>query len=136
MATPAQLLAQIATAVEAQISGIVRLGSDYRDDLEAIPAGGNRYQLRGGPARREPDTNADYTIEAVELTILHRLADRTDERAYTEGNMQSDIDALIDFAFWRDLAATHELNAAPSYEVSRVGSVIVTTLALEIAITP
>lgn len=136
MATPATLLSQIATAVEAEVSGIVRLGSDHRDDLEKIPAGATRYQLRGGPAGIRYDSNQGATIEAVELVIAHRLASPTAERTYTEGALQTTLEALIAPAWWRALAACREVARVPGYAVERRGNVIEAVVTTELVITP
>jgi hypothetical protein len=133
--TPSDLLSQIATAVQAQVSGIVRLGSDYRDDLESIPAGSTRYQLRGGPAGKDStNSNTTRTVVAVELELIHALAGG--ERTWTEGAMQTHVEVLIGLSFWRDLAASYDVTAAPSYVVERVGRVVMTTIAVSLSVVP
>jgi hypothetical protein len=133
--TPADLLSQIATAVQTQVSGVARLGSDYRDDLESIPAGATRYQLRGGPAGKDSsNSNTTRTVVAVELELIHALAG--DERTWTEGAMQTHVEVFIGLAFWRDLAASYDVTAAPSYEVERVGRVVTTTIAVSLSVVP
>jgi len=134
MATPADLLAQIAAAVEAQVSGAVRLASDYRDDLEPIPAGATRYQVRGGPSGRDSDSNETRTVESVEVSLHHALSGA--ERVYTEGAMQSDVAALIALSFWRGLAAVAEVIEPPGYEVEREALVVSVTVSVEVSITP
>lgn len=136
MATPANLLSEIATAVEAQISGIVRLGSDYRDDLEGFAAGATRYQLRGGPAGKAFEANVSPTVEGIELLVHHHLADPDDERAYTEGAMQTNLEALIAPSFWRDLASANEVIVAPDYEVERVLNVLTVAITVQVSINP
>ena len=136
MATPAQLLSQIAAGVESQISGISRLASDYRDDLEVIAAGADRYQLRGGPTGKLHDSNESRTVEHVELFILHRLGAAETERAYTEDELQTNIEAFIAPTFWRGFAACYELESDIEYGVERVGSVLTVSLTVDLSITP
>lgn len=136
MATPAQLLSDVAAAVEAQVSGIVRLGSDYRDDLEAIPAGATRYQLRGGPAAQDFDSNATRIVEAIELLVSHHLADPDDERAYTEAAMQTNVAALIALSFWKGLASAFEVLSRPEYAVEREINVVTVTITTQVSIVP
>lgn len=136
MATPASVLTAIATAVEAQVSGIVRLGSDYRADLTAIAVGATRYQLRGGPAGQEGGSNVVYTVEAIELEIRHRLADPDAERTYTEGAMQTNIEAFIVPSFWLGITGVFEVVSDPEYDVARVLNVISTQIRVSVSISP
>lgn len=133
MATHAQLLADIAAAVVTQ-TGATRLGSDYRDDLEAIPDGATRFQLRGGPSGQDTDSNISYAVASVQLRVHHRLSGT--ERAYTEAAMQTDLAAMIDPEFWRGLASAFEVLEDPVYSVERVGRVITYTIETSIAIVP
>lgn len=139
MATPAQLLSDIAAAVVAQVSGIVRLDSDFRDDLESVPVGGTRFQLRGIPAGIDFDSNAQRTVEAVELLIHHRLSDPDLERAYTEGALQTDVAAMIAPSFWRNLASAFDLIEPPVAEIGpndRDANVITVAITTQISIVP
>ena len=136
MATPADLLGQIATAVESQVSGISRLASDYRSDLEPIAAGGDRYQLRGGPIGKVSDSNETRTVEHVELIVIHRLGTSETERQYSEDELQTNVAAFIAPTFWRGLAACYGLESEIEYAVERVGSVISVSLAVDLSVTP
>jgi len=132
--TPAQLLADAAAAI-ATATGGTRLGSDYRDDLEKVPAGSTRFALRGGPSAIDAsDSNVEYVVEALELVVRHRLATPTNERAYTEGAMQSWLATVIDADFWRGLASAHEVVTVPSYEVAREGALIVVTVRTDVSV--
>ena len=137
MATPATLLSQIATAVEAEVSGIARLGCDYRDDLEFIPVGATRYQLVGVASGLDADSNTSRSVETIQLVILHRLADPDDPRAFTEGVMQSDGEALMADSFWRqgNLAAVHELREGPEQSLpERELNLIKVTIGVQVSI--
>ena len=136
MPTPAQLLADAATAI-ASATGGTRLGSDYRDDLEKLPAGTIRFALRGGPSAVDAsDSNVEYLVEALELIVRHRLASPTAERAYTEGAMQTWLATVIDPDFWRGLASAYEVVTAPSYEVAREGALVVVTVRTDVSVRP
>ncbi len=136
MPTPADLLADAATAI-ASATGGTRLGSDYRDDLEKVAAGATRFALRGGPSAIDAgDANVSYVVETIELIVRHRLTDPTDERAYTEGAMQTWLASVIDPDFWRALASAHEVLALPSYEVAREGALVVVTVRTDVSVIP
>jgi len=134
--TPAQLLSDAAAAIVTATGG-TPLGSDYRDDLEKIPAGATRFALRGGPSAVDAgDSNVEYVVEAVELIVRHRLASPTAERAYTEGAMQTWLASVIDADFWRGLASAHEVLTVPSYEVAREGALVVVTVRTDVSVRP
>ena len=136
MPTPAQLLADAAAAIVTATGG-TRLGSDYRDDLEKIPAGATRFALRGGPSSVDAsDSNVEYLVEALELIVRHRLANLSNERAYTEGAMQTWLGTVIDADFWRGLASAHEVLTLPTYEVAREGALLVVTVRTDVSVRP
>lgn len=138
MPTPAGALAAVAAALEAQLVGIARLGSDYRDDLERLPAGARRYQLRGGVAGETVDSNATRQRLALELRILHALADPAAERAYTEGALLDAEALLLSRAFWRGIAGLglDEIEDGPSYRVERTGRIVALSVTLTVSILP
>jgi len=134
--TPSQLLTEAAAAV-VTTTGATRLGSDYRDDLERIPLGALRFALRGGPSAVDAeDANVEYLVETVDLELKHQLADPANERAYTEGAMQTHVAALIRKDFWRALASAHEVLSDPTYTVSREGSIVLVLIRTSISIKP
>lgn len=134
MATAAELLTAMAAKIEEEVEGAVRSPSDYRVDLAKIPAGATRYQLRMGPAGVSVDSNSTRTVLGGELAVFHRLADKTDERTYTEGAMQTTIDALVNPSTWRSLVECKEVVEDPSYSVQRVVHVISTVISLQLSI--
>lgn len=134
MATSAQLLAAMATTIETEVTGAVRLGSDYRVDLETIPLGATRYQLAGGPAGEDKDSNTSRIILACRIGVFHRLADPDAERTYTEGAMQTTLDALMKTQTWTDLPEARRIEEAPTYEVERVVNVIRSEISLSLSV--
>jgi len=136
MPTPTQLLTDAAAAIFAA-TGAVRLGSDYRDDLERIPTGALRFALRGGPRAVDVrNANTSYVVEQLELELKHQLADPGSERIYTEGAMQTHVAALVNPTLWRDLASAHQVIDVPTYEVRREGSLITVTIRVAVSIKP
>jgi len=132
VATPAQLLAEMAAAVET-LTGAARQASDYRDDLEALADGATVYQLRGGPSGEDSGrSDGPRTVLAVELLVKHRLAGA--ERAYTEGDMQTYVAALIAPAFWRTLPSAVDVVENPTYAIERVGRNVTVTVTLELSV--
>jgi hypothetical protein len=136
MPTPAQLLADAAAAI-ASTTGATRLSSDYRDDLERIPAGALRFALRGGPrAIDAADANVSYVVEQLELELKHQLASPANERAYTEGALQTHLATLIAPSFWFGLASAYEVVEDPTYAITREGALIIATIRTAVSIRP
>jgi hypothetical protein len=134
MATAAQLLTAMATVITTNVSGAVRLGSDYRVDLEAIPLGATRYQLSLGPAGEAKDSNSSRIILSGSVSVYHRLADPDAERTYTEGAMQTTLDALLQTTTWTALAECFQVASDPAYSVERVVNVIATEIQLALSV--
>lgn len=134
MATAAQLLTAMDTVITTNVSGALRLGSDYRVDLEAIPAGATRYQLAGGPSSEQRDSNVSRVVMQCVVGIFHRLADPDDERAYTEVAMQTTIDALVQSSTWEALAEVYRVESVPTYSVERVVNVISTEISMQLVL--
>ncbi|MCI0344826.1 MAG: hypothetical protein L0221_05185 [Chloroflexi bacterium] len=133
MPTPAAFLSQAATALVALVPGVIRLASDYRDDLEAIPVGATRYQLRGGAAGKAADnSNVSLTFVGVEVSLHHRLPGA--ERTYTEGVLQTHLEQLVDSGWWRGIAAVAYVQEEGESVIERVGSVVSATVTLVVAI--
>ena len=137
MATRAALLAEIATAVETTLaSSFVRMSSDYATNTDKLAAGGDLYQLRGGPAGIELDSNETYALEQLELVLVHQLGPAESERAWTEGDMQLSVGDLTVPGWWLALASVHEVRSDIRYEIERDYRAIVVTLTLELALVP
>lgn len=129
MASLATALANVRTALTA-LSLTTEWGSDRRDDLnDPLAAGGYAYQIvQQYEQRTTGRSNVQHEGGAIEIVIYHRLADPTDERAYTEGNMHTLQSAVLAFSWWEDLAAIQALipGGEPRIEqdVDRDGNVI------------
>ncbi len=135
MATTADVASQVATAIEALATAPTRMTSDHRDDLDGqIAAGSAKYQLRVAPAGRDYDSNNSRVLASVEFVIAHRLADHTDEVAYTEGNLQTDISALTTQEWWRAFAAVYVVTDDIAISIERIGHIIVCTGTITVSV--
>ena len=137
MATPAELLTQLATAIETQTSA-TRMSSDYRDDLEGITSGAAKYQLVGTPSQKDPTTDANVVYQRMEILfrVHHKLNGA--ERSYTEGDLLDDLAAMVDPDFYRALAACYDQpeDAEFSYEVDRTGAVVSFEVSTSVLVEP
>jgi len=124
MATVQDFVADLVAAVQPWPGLLVRLGSDYREDLEPIPAGGTRYQVQAQLAGGDSDSNV--TRQAVSLTfvVLRKLPNALDERGYTEGDLQTYLADLSRLNWWRALTSVYGVLELPTVETTRVGNVV------------
>lgn len=134
MSTPTQLMTDLAAVIEAAIAGATRLASDYRTDLASITPGATVYQLRGGPAGKNSESNASATLQNLELELSHYLNGA--ERSYTEGALQTTLEALIAPSFWRDTTHVLDVVEDPGYAVVRNGNVVTATVTVVVSIVP
>ena len=107
MATPAQVLANIASAVATLTSG-TRLGSDLSENVERIPAGGLRFALKSvvsAPKIRSNDSASSARVTlALEVSVYYRLGAAEAERTYTEGNRLTHMTALLNPLWWEAIS--------------------------------
>jgi len=133
VATPVDLLSDVAVAFEA-LTGATRLASDLRDDLEPIPSGATRYQLRASSSGSASDSNVTRTLVSLELLLHHRLAGA--ERAWTEGSLQSHLETITRAAWWRALASVYGVDPDVEIELSREGAVVTASFSITVEIKP
>lgn len=139
MATIAQLDSALVLKIAIQTATKpARMASDYLDEYEAIPPGSARYQLRCNAAGQyRPDSNRTYQVAAIDLIVVHNLSDPANERAYTGGNLQTDLALLTSDAFLRSMTTiVFDLIERPTIEISRVGNLIVYHLSARVALIP
>lgn len=138
MASVADLDTELAGQAALLAAAPTRLDSDYLDEYQAVPVGGARFQLRCNAAGKDSsDANVIYQVAAVVLVVVHALANPVNERAYTKGNLQTDLALLTSFAFWRQRTSVHELLAESlSFEWTRVGNLIVSTVEARVKLAP
>lgn len=129
----------LATAIAALATSPTRLGSDYRVDLEAIPAAGTRFQLRASQVVTDEafNSNVTYDVGGYEITIHHRLVTPTNE-AYARGTMLTDQNTLTDPVWWRAISGVNSIVDGPELvdEPARIGNVISYTVAAQVRVTP
>lgn len=135
MATLQAMLAEVSAAVVTLLAPTQRMRSDIRDDLEAIPLGATRFQLRGAPAGVSLDSNENATLEALEVVILHHLDNPDGEAAYADGILQTHLTALISPTWWRALSAVSEVATDPEIERDREGNVVITLVRVTVSVT-
>jgi hypothetical protein len=131
----ADLLSQLATAVNSALSGSpLRYDSDYRVDLQKIQMGVKRFQIRGAVVGKQFDSNNTMQVARVELAVHFGIS--TTERAYTEGQMQTELETFLSLAWWRAIAAVHDVIELPEASIDRVGNVISYTVRIDVSIDP
>lgn len=138
MPTPAAALTTFASMISS-VTGYTRLASDHERLLESITAGSGKFQLTGaaGKVDERGDGNTEYRVLYMRLDVHHRLAGA--ERTYTEGAMQTQLDALLDPDFWRIAGTTYAIEDAPTLalsDVARLGKVISYTLTVAVRLAP
>lgn len=143
MGTVAELDAALVNLVDTTLTALAgktatRMGSDSLRD-EAIAAGAYKLQIRYAiPAQIERQSNLSYPQVEVELELHHKLADPTDERAYTI-TLQPLIAGSLAFASsWRDMTPVHEVDEGPGQDgpAVRVGNVVSFTVTARVELTP
>ena len=119
-------IADARDAIEAKLlatlSGSQRLASDLRLDLEQIPAGSTRFQLRAyqtGISDDPESAESDVPVIGVQVSVHHYLS--STERAYTEGVMESELHTQMDPGFWRDIPEVRGVESPPSLSTTDVG---------------
>ena len=138
MATPAQALASISSAV-ATLTSATQGVSDYTDVYEQVSSGGKIYQVRGLPIRWEPDSTVTYTAMRVEISVIQSVPHETggtEEQDYTRGNLQTYALSLVKASWWRDISGIRDVLAGPDAEVEREGNLIQATFSVEVSLDP
>lgn len=144
MPTPAAILTELASRI-ATLTGGTRSASDYREDFEAIPAGGTRFQLRGMTSGVARNSNLARPQMALRLDVHHRLGASETERQWTEDEMQTHLASLLDPDWWRvagyvyDVPQSQDVGANPSADtedVRREDNVISYTVTLVVVTVP
>jgi len=111
VATPAAVLASVATAIATLTSG-TRLGSDLSAAVERIPASGLRFQIKSIVSAIDgSQSNTERPVLALEVKIHRRLGASEAERTYTEGVRLTHQQALVDPSWWRAIAGVYAIAA-------------------------
>ncbi len=117
------------TAIDALAVGLSRLaGSDYRKDLDDVPIGTSRYQLR---AQYENDEGirSDVIFKGASFVVElhHHLGAAEAEDAYTGAGEFVTLQAtLLGVAFWEAIAGIRRVRSGPdlAVDVVRNGNVL------------
>lgn len=137
MATLASIITEVGTAVET-LGTITRASADYSDAWDDFTAGQLKYQIRyqhQQPSREDSNTTIEHA--ALEVIILHRLADAADEDAWV---VAAEIDqrSLLSPSWWRT-NVTGILNFTGvelAQDMERIGNVMVYSVLAEFDIVP
>lgn len=138
MATLLDCINQVRAALAALTPALAAQAlADYRTDFDDLAAGSTIYRLRHQEEQNARDSNQAIQGLSMELEISHNLADRFNERAYTEGDMLTHMASLLDKDFWR-VAAVREITGGPEMEinVAREGNIIYWSVVVIVAIVP
>lgn len=137
MASVADLRANLLAAIAIFPGPPTRLASDLRLDIEHISAGATRFALSVFLAgESSKSSNETRQVALVQLSFLHRLASGTNERAYTEGALDTMLASLTSATWWRALASVYALvdGALPEIEIERVGNAVRVGLIVQLAL--
>ncbi|MGH7338733.1 MAG: hypothetical protein ACREI7_14220 [Myxococcota bacterium] len=134
MPTPGAFALSAAAALDIVLPG-ARALSDYRQDLERIEPGEDRWQFAVGPAGVFGDSNVVYGVVECRVRHHHRIVGQ-DERAWTEGGMLTLLDAIVRPSYWRGLAGVHDVQSPPEYTVARTGPVVSAEITVTVSLGP
>ncbi|HEY5609715.1 MAG TPA: hypothetical protein VIL97_00800 [Thermoanaerobaculia bacterium] len=145
MATAQQAQDAIAAKLEATLpSGTTptRMATDLSTDLQPVPAGKTRYQLKAwaGPRSEVGDSNLIYRpVLDILMRVHYHLGAGEAERTWTSGSMHSALEAILDPGWWLTISEVFYLDSFPGLEetdVSRVGRVITFQLRARVTVDP
>lgn len=140
MATLTTVTAALETKIDALAALLSRLAvSQFRDDLDSIPVGETRYQIRGqyesddGRNSQAPKKGVSFIVE-----IHHHLdlVGGDTEATYVEGKMVTIQSAMTGVAFWKTIAGVFEVRSGPdlAIDLRRDGNVISYGIGAELVI--
>jgi len=139
MATPADVLTQIAAQVEA-LTGATRLADDYTIEFSDVARGSTVYQLQGFPnGAAGIDSNQKITVMSVSIALTHVLGVGASERGFTEGSMQTWLATIADRTWWEGAAAIQTvLGDLDDFQtsVSREADAITASVTAQVAVSP
>jgi len=130
MATLATVTAALVTKIDALASQTSRMvTSQHRDDLDAVPVGETRYQIRGqyesddGRNSAAPKKGVSFVVE-----VHHHLdlVGGDTEATHVAGDMVTLQAAMTGVAWWKSLAGVYEVRSGPDLviDVRRDGNVL------------
>lgn len=138
MATELDFVNQVRSALAGLTPSLAtQAGSDYRRDLDDLASGNTVYRLRHQQEQSVNDSNQEIQGVSLEIEISHHLANRYNERAYTEGDMLATMASIFTKSFWR-VAAVREIISAPveGIDVAREGNIIHWSVVVIVALVP
>lgn len=130
MATLATVTAALVTKIDALASLTSRLAtSQHRSDLDSVPVGETRYQIRGqyesddGRNSAAPKKGVSFTVE-----FHHHLdlAGGDTEATHLDGDMVTIQSAMTGVAWWRTISGVHAVESGPdlAIDLRREGNIL------------
>jgi len=130
MATLATVSAALVTKLNSLALLTSRMAvSQYRDDLDAVPRGETRYQIRG-QYESDDGRNSAAPKKAVSLIVeFHHHIDLvagSTELTHVDGDMVTIQAATTGVAWWKSLSGVFELRSGPdmSIDLRRSGNIL------------
>ena len=140
MASVQSVKGALETAVVALVGSTRATLSDLRTDLHRIGTADTRvHQLEAQhEAASTPRSDLTYPVGNFLVRIAHRLADPTDEAAYTDSTMLTHQASLLDPSWWEGLSGVYEITEGPQLQenVARVGQVVSYAVSCGVAVSP
>lgn len=125
MTTTPDIIGRIRTKLES-LTSATELASDHLE-TQAIAASANRYQIVAlGATVSSPDSSTPRVNVFFKIHVHHKLGAAEAERTYTEGNLQTWCDALVQPDWWR-VTDVQDVVVDPEIaldDVRRVGDVV------------
>ena len=130
MATLATVIAALVTKVDAIGPTTARMTiSQHRDDLEQVPAGATRYQVRG---QYESDDGRNSAAPKKGVSFLVEFHHHIDlvagdtELTHVDGDMVTIQAAMMAVAWWKTISGVFEVRSGPdlAIDLRRAGNVL------------
>ena len=143
MSTITELDAEVAAAIEAQLSSVTgRMNSDYLDGTgQRLASTEKRYRLRTSATLEDPAQSSQDPLLVVQCTVdILKSIETITEAQYRDMEMWTDQQVLLDRDFWRGLAAVQNLvpESTPIMESdpARIAQIMFYTVVADLILTP
>ncbi len=140
MATLTTVTAALVTKIDLLVSDTSRAtGSQHRDDLDQVPAGETRYQIRGQYEADDGRNSAAPKKGVSFLVEFHHhidLAGGDTELTHITGDMVTLQAAMTGVAWWKTISGVHEVRSGPdlAIDLRRAGNVLSYGVGVELVI--
>lgn len=130
MATLATVTSALVTKIDALVTLTSRMTtSQHRADLDSVPVGETRYQLRGQYESDDGRNSAAPKKGVSFLVEFHHHLDLVDgdtEATHVDGDMVAIQSAMTGVAWWKTLTGVFEVRSGPDLAINlrREGNVL------------